>query len=183
MISKSFSKKIITIYSILILIFVGIYIFIFIKIKDYNQNIAYLENEIFLQQDKQQKMSLMNNMIEENKDYIDLVENSVIPKDGNVPFIETIESLASENNLVMTIQSLSFEDSEGLNDKGMTLFKIRSTTKGSWANTYSFLALLEALPLSLKIENLALIYSSTELAGNIRPEWQMSIDMKVLKYK
>lgn len=162
---------------------IGVYVFTFIKIKNYNQNIAYLENEVFLQQDKQQKMSLMEGMIGENREYIDLIENSVIPKNGDVPFIETIETLASENNLVMTIQSLSFEDSESLNDKGMTFFKIRATTKGSWANTYSFLALLEALPLSIKIENLALIYSSTESEGGIRPEWQMSVDMKVLKYK
>lgn len=162
---------------------IGVYVFIFIKIKDYNKNIAYLENEVFLQQDKQQKMSLMEDMIEDNREYIDLIENSVIPKGGDVAFIETIENLASQNELVMTIQSLSFEDSNTLDEKGMTFFKVRATTKGSWANTYSFLALLEALPLSIKIENLALIYSSTEAGGNIRPEWQMSIDMKVLKYK
>ncbi len=162
---------------------IGVYVFIFIKIKDYNKNIAYLENEVFLQQDKQQKMSLMEDMIEDNREYIDLIENSVIPKGGDVAFIETIENLASQNELVMTIQSLSFEDSNTLDEKGMTFFKVRATTKGSWTNTYSFLALLEALPLSIKIENLALIYSSTESGGNIRPEWQMSIDMKVLKYK
>lgn len=178
-----FFKKTIAIYSIIVIALLGLHIFVFIKIKNYNHSIASFENELIVQKDRQEKMFYMNQIISQNKTEIDLIKNSVVSKNGNVEFIETMESLAKNNNLSIEIQSLSFEPDPILEKNEMVFFKIKALTKGSWSNIYTFLAQVEALPLSIRVDNMAVVSSSSDSQNGIKSEWQMTFDIRVLKYK
>ncbi|MFA7216575.1 MAG: hypothetical protein WC095_01160 [Candidatus Paceibacterota bacterium] len=178
-----FFKKTIAIYSIIVIALLGLHIFVFLKIKNYNQSIASFENELIVQKDRQEKMFYMNQIIDQNKTEIDLIKNSVVSKNGNVEFIETMESLAKNNNLSIEIQSLSFEPDPTLNKDEMVFFKIKALTKGSWINIYTFLSQIEALPFSIRVDNMAAVSSSSDSQNGIKSEWQMTLDIRVLKYK
>ena len=109
----------------------------------------------------------------------------MVSVDGDVKFIENLESLARENGLSIDIDSLNFEDNTKLLPNNMTIFRVRAKTSGNFFGTYKFLSLVESLPFKVKIQNFTLSTASEEGVLNVKKSniWQSKFEISVLKYK
>jgi hypothetical protein len=120
---------------------------------------------------------------------INLINNSIIPKEGEIEFIENLELIARENGLSMEINSLVFDDNLNLASSSTEILKIKAKTKGSWSGNYEFLARLESLPVKIKINKFGLTNTSSDIISGVSKNsllnniWQSTFEIDVLKYK
>ena len=185
--SASFKKILITL-SIIILIIFASYHFIFLDIKSKNENISLLSQELASQSNKQDYLISTQKMLESINSDITNINKSIVAKGGDVAFIENLESIAKSNGLVINIDTLVFEDEKKLSSAGLTVFKIRAKTRGTWAGTYGLLSQLESLPFKIKINKFAVLAETSDTfdAKKLKPAnvmWQGSFEIVVLKYK
>ena len=173
-----------TVSIILGLVVLGLFILHYLSIlqlKNKNENITSLLNEITSQDRKQQYLFSTKKLIETDNTDISRINNSIIASDGDLKFIEDIESLAHQNDLLINIDSLSIDKVP--NSSTVVFLKVRAKVIGSWDSNYTFLAKLESLPLKVKIERIDLNNTRSELDNKKISEWQDTIDIRVLKYK
>ena len=156
-----------------IAIFISYY-FLYESIKSDNENTSALLSQISIQSKKQAYLASAKDVIDTIKPKITLIDSSVIPKDGDIGFIESLEGMSHGDRLSVTIDSLDEEDNLGSNS--VVALKVMLRTNGTWDETYKLLARLEALPYKVKISQYSLVN-----AGN--DAWQSSFEMRVLKNK
>ena len=183
------SKIIVIILSFFALALFIIYYLIFSDIKTKNQHASILEQELSSQTKNQQYMLSLKRNIQNADSDISSINNSIMSEDGDVAFIEDLENFANDNNLTLSIDSLTLEDSQILASSSITSLKVRAKTKGSWFGTYKFLARMESLPLKIKIYRFGFTKTVNEIGvdnkkiSNQVPVWQGIFEMNVLKYK
>lgn len=118
---------------------------------------------------------------------IERVKNSIIKPAGEVPFIEELEAIAKNNNLAITNDSIVIENDPKQASSTTVFFKIKSTIKGSWSNTYSFLTTLESLPYKLKINSLSMTSSQADPgesgALSNKKIWITGFEIRLIEYK
>ncbi len=173
------SKKTLFVLTFLTLIFLGGYYYIFMDIKTRSENISTLSQELSMQSNKQGYLVSTQKMINSISSDIDRINNSIVPKDGDVAFIENLETLAKDNGLTIDIDSLVFEDDSKLEAIDVTAFKIKAKISGGWIGTYTFLSQIESMPLKVKINR----FASSANSQATTSVWQSSFDITVLKYK
>jgi hypothetical protein len=178
-------KKILVILGIILIGLAVLCYFEFIDIKNKNENISYLDNQLSSQANKQELASSMDLIIKNSQPSIDLVDSSIVSSDGDVTFIESLESLAKTDGLNIGIDSLVITDDKSLTSNNMSFFNIKANTSGSWSGTYLFLAQLESLPIKLKVNKFSFTNATNDLSkisskGNT---WDGSFEITVLKYK
>ena len=138
---------------------------------------------------KQNQYSVsLQESLQNSKPEMEKVNNSILSKDGDVGFIEKLETVAKSNGLDVVINSLSVEDIPGVNSNNLTSLKIRATVEGGWAGSVSFLTKLESLPFILRVEKFNLANfptNSISLVPSKDPaqNWQSVFEIRVLKYK
>lgn len=183
------SKIILIILCILVIvIFVACY-FVYGDIKNKNENYNFILHDLSFQNDKQDYLASKLKMVDDMGTEINAVDNSIISKNGEVGFIESLESLARENGLSIEISSLTLDNSVNLASSSINVFNIKAKTEGSWYGNYVFLSRLESLPFKVKINMVGLTDSSKDVvsdANNSNPTnntWQSVFDIGVLKYK
>lgn len=161
-----------------------LYYFIFNDIKIRNKHISALEQELSSDLNRRQYVTSLERIVPGGDSNINAINNSIVPSDGDVKFIENLESIGRINGLEFGIDSLSFEDDPSFASSGITALKINARTKGSWPGTYAFLSQIESLPLKIKINNFrltnVLVNALVPKAGN---SWQSTFEIIVLKYK
>ena len=161
----------------------------YIDIKNKNENISILENNLFSQSNKQELTNSMESMVKNFDSDIKLVNNSIVSSDGDVLFIEDLESSAKSNGLDIQIDSLVFQDDKQLSSSTITFFNIKAKTTGGWLGTYLFLAQLELLPIKVKINSYSLNNISDSGENDIKKggtqgnTWQSNFEINVLKFK
>lgn len=184
-----FSKKILIILGLFVVGFFLLSYIVFFDIKHKNERISAMEHELSFQSKKQEYMTSMERVIQNSDSDITRINDSIIPSDGDVRFIESLESIARGGGLSIDIESLTFEDSRLLASSSMTILKVKAKTKGKWLGTYKFLTQIESLPFKVKIDKFALANvkeetdidaKKTDTASSI---WQSTFELKVLKYK
>lgn len=177
--------------SVLSLIVAALFVlgyFMYRDIRNKNEHISNLEQRLSLKSDKQSYLISTQTVLQNSKPDISRIENSIISKDGDVRFIENIESLARNSGLSITIDSLNSSDiSEAVSGEVVGL-KIKAKTEGNWAGTYRFLAELESLPVKVKIDRFGLSNTgsqaiTTSKISNSGNSWQSNFEIFVLKYK
>lgn len=184
---KKPSKKILYILGLSVAGLFVIYYFVFSDIKAKNEHISALGHELSLQTSKREYMLSIQKIVSDAGSDIALVDNSIIKSDGDVSFIENLESIAKNNGLSITIDSLVFENDPALDKAGITIFKVKAKTSGSWIGTYKFLSQIESLPLKIKISNFGFMSdTSGGTSGTSKSSsglWQSSFEIHILKYR
>ena len=147
-----------------------------------------MQNDINLQDSRQGYLVSMQNILDDLAPDLNNLNNSVVKSgvDGNVEFIEYLESLARENGIDISNDNLSIEDVQGIKNANVSLFKIKSNTKGSWKGTYAFLAQLESLSYRVRINKFSLTNITEKIEGETKKQpqqWQTVMEISVLKYK
>ncbi len=167
-------------------IFVADY-FLFRDIKIKNEHISSLENDLSLQDKRQEYLVSTQKLVKSVEQDIANINNSIIPKQNDVKFIEGIETMAKDNNLKIEINSL-FTQNDEVASTTATILSMKVKTTGGWSGTYKFLAEIESLPFKIKIGNMTM-YSSNiggdgaVVAKKTASVWEGSFDIKVLEYK
>lgn len=180
---KITSKKIIYFLILVVLCLCGVYYFVFSDIKSKNENISKLSNELSFQMKTYEYMAEMQRAVNDADEDITLVDNSIIPADGDVEFIENLELIAKNNGLTITIDSLVFEEEASVKDASMTVLKVKAKTEGGWTGTYKFLSQIESMPLKIKINNFGLVTDKGDEVEKTSSPWKSSFEILLLKYK
>ena len=163
-----------------------------IDIKNKNEKFDFIKNELSDQTEKRNHIDSMQKMLQDSNSDISLLNGSIVQSDGDVKFIESLESMAQKNGLEIKMDSLSVEEDKTLSKGGLVFLKIKASVKGGWSGMYSFLTQLESMPFKIRIDNFFLSSGLAESpdgapdgakAVSAGRAWQSSIDMRVLKYK
>lgn len=180
-------KKILLVIGILILIIFVSYYFIYKEIRFKDETYQTLLRDLSFQDAKEEYLISTEKTVDSLISDISRVNDAIVSKDGEVEFIETLESIAKESGLSIEIDSLVFSNDETIVSESVGVLKVKAKTKGSWVGSYIFLSRLESLPLKLKINSFGLSNSLSEnVVGKkiIRSSvWQSVFEISVLKYK
>jgi len=179
-------KKILVSLSFLIVVIFGSYYFIYTDIKSRNENTSTLSQEISLQSSKKDYLKSTQKMIESIQTDIDGINNSIVGKEDDIAFIESLEAIARSNGLTIDIDSLLFEEDPKLSPAGLTNFIVKAKITGSWSGTYLFLSQLESLPIRAKITRYDFVTSvgpETVETKTTSKVWRSAFEITVLKYK
>lgn len=179
-------KQTISILSLAVLALFAAQYFLYRDIKTKNEKVGTLEHELSLQNNRQDYLISMQRLIQSMSGDIESINNSIVPADGDVEFIENIESIGKNNGLKVTIDSLVFEDDPSYKNANVTGLKVKAKTSGSWSGTYAFLTELESLPVKVKINRFALSNVSSDAGIDTKKTgqiWQTGFEIVVLKYK
>ncbi len=183
--SKSF-KIVIFLLGFVILTFFICHYFLYKDIKTRNEHASLLEHELSLEEGKQEYLSLTDRLLQNIQSDIDNINNSIIPADGDIHFIEDLEILAKNNGLKIDIDSLIIEEDSSLSSSKATTLKIKAKTSGPWSGTYAFLANLESLPIKIKLNGFSLAAAQSDTGDGKKSSasiWQSSFEIVLLKYK
>ncbi|MBA3733486.1 hypothetical protein H0W91_03895 [Patescibacteria group bacterium] len=181
-------KKILIVLGVAAVAFTGVYFLVFKDIRSKNEHASSVLDDLSKQGIKQSYFLSMQRTLENINPEISLINDSIVSKDGDVRFIEDLESMARSNGLSIEIQSLSFEES-ATESNNFLVFKIRAKTEGGWKGTYTFLTELESLHYKTKISNFSLLNTNiqadigTSTTNKTTNTWKSTFELEVLKNK
>ncbi len=181
-------KKIIIVLSIICLSLFAIMYFVYAEIRSKNQKVS------SVQQDLSQKNTRYDYLVSMQKTVMDIemdikkINDSIIPKSGDVAFIEKIESLAKNRDLNIQIESLNLVSDPKAGSSTVATLKIKASVDGVWSNMYLFASELESLPVKIKVNKFSLsnkdkIPSDKTKIAELGKEWKGSFEISVLEYK
>jgi hypothetical protein len=159
---------------IVVVIFVFTY-FIYNDIRQKNKNYSLFTKDLNFQNTKKDYLDSSQKTIDSISLELNEINSSIVSKEGEVQFIETLESLAKRTGLGIEINSLVFDANSTSNS--VDILKVKAQTNGSWIDSYKFIKLLESMPFKIKINKLNLIHILSE------NNWQTTFEIDVLKYK
>ena len=188
--NKSLKIVLIILCSLVAAVFIACY-FIYADIKTKNENYQVVLRDLSFQNQKQEYLAIKFKSIDDMGLDIGMVDNSMVSKDAEVKFIESLEALASEYGLTLDIDSLIYENNQKIASSSLDILRVKTRTKGTWAGSYMFLSRLEAIPIKVKINNFSLLKVSDVVVipligkkqGTPIGVWQGAFEISVLKYK
>lgn len=183
--SKSFIK-ISSFLTIIVLLLFWMHYFLYKEIRKINEDVSTKEQNLSLQERRQDYLVSTQKLMESMSSDIESVNNSIVAIDGDVNFIENLESVAKNNGLNIDIDSLVFKDNPASGSANITEFKVQAKTSGTWEGTYKFLSQLEALQFKVKIIRFAFNTDVPESGNEIDVSnkiWKSNFEIVVLKYK
>ena len=181
-------KGILCLTALFVILLFGAIFALFQNIKNENENASKLQNSIDLSTKQNQYVTLLQRSLQNSNGDIVKVNNSILGSDGDVAFIEQLETVAKDNGLAVIINSLSVEDIPNVTSDNLISLKIRTSVQGSWMGMVTFLTKLESLPFVMRVEKFDLTNSSDNPIGLSTPassaqNWQATIEIRVLQYK
>lgn len=185
---RHFINTIVILFFLVILSAGGIF-YIFQILMWKNENISKLTNYLDSEMNREGYVVSTQKLLQSLDGDINRVRSLIIPNSGDVEFIENLESIAKSNNLIIDLDSLVFENDPKAPQNSVAVLKVKAKTKGSWTNTYKFIAELEALPYKIKINSMLLSKNPENLMSDdgkkiiAKGYWTTSFDIGVLKYK
>lgn len=174
-------KKILLLLFLSALVLIALHYFMYGDIKKKNESISSLQYDLSTKASKQDYLIATERSLDKFAVEIAHAQDSAVPKEEEIKFIEKIESIAKNNGLAIEIKSLILKNEE-LPSLDLTILKVQTKTTGSWKGTYMFIAEIESLPVKLKIGRTSMILIE---AGKAQTPsvWSNDIDISVLKYK
>ena len=176
-------KKILISLGLFVIALLVLYYFIFAYIRNKIDLISGLRQDLASKSNKESNLLSLRHLVQESQGDIDTLNSLIIPKDGDVLFIEKVESLAKNSGLSVTIDNLNLEEIPSLSENGMSILHIRLKGQGTWSAVYLFVSKLESIPFKIKIDRLVMGVSNTDTSKNLKSNWQMGADLSVLKLK
>jgi len=114
------------------------------------------------------------------------VDGYFIPADGVVDFISSVENLATESGLSVSVDSVGAvdygKDTAAFEEK----LSLRISTEGSWAGTERFLSLVENLPYAVSVDGASIEkVENLQSSPSVEPTnaWKGEFEVSVPKLK
>ena len=166
----------------------GLVFLVYRDIKTKNEHISILEHDFSIQASKQEYLISTQKILQDLAPDIANINNSIIASGGEVQFIESLESIAKGNGLLVVIDSIVSDDNPKSVSNSVSNLKIKAKMKGSWIGTYRFLAQIESLPTKIKINKFSFINTEIQIdsgakVGTSGNGWQSLFEITALQYK
>ncbi len=184
--SKPFKKIISVLVLVSVLLFVAMY-FVYAEIRSKNLRVSEVEQDLSQKNTRYDYLLSMQKLVKDSENDIKKIDDSIVPKSGDVLFIETIENLAKSHNLTITIESLNLTSDPKL-ESNVATFKIKASVEGLWSDLYLFASEIESIPVKVKINKFSLknkdeIPADKTKIANMGKSWRGSFEISVLEYK
>jgi hypothetical protein len=188
----SHTKKVLLITIALTLASSLIYGFLFLAVKSKNEKISAFLNEADADLKKDETLRSIKITLEDYEEEVAKLDTYFISHEGTSEFIESLESLGEKAGVALTIASVALEQDTRVKNDFKEVLRIRMETSGSWANTFTFLSIIENMPMSVRVENAAVLLftASDDLSFNggdrVRSEgeyWKGSFEITAAKLK
>jgi len=185
---KQTLKRILIFLGICIAILAAISYFAFISIKHTNENISALTAKLVTEKNQQEYLTSTQKIVEQRTQDLAKINDSIVASDGDVQFIENLESLARGDHLNVSIDSLTVEDSTNLSKAGMTTLNVKVKVDGSFSDLFTFLSQIESSPFKIKVDGFSLVVNGEGVipdkkTGVQKVPWEMIIGIHILKYR
>ncbi len=179
-------KKIIVILSLGSLLLFGVIYYVYSDIKTKNETILTVEQDLSSKNEKHEYLMSLQNVVESIDPEVQKIENSIVPKAGDVAFIEELEALGRSSGLVVEIDSLNLASDPKISSSTFTMLKVKVRASGAWSDVYEFASIMESLKYKIKVNKFTL--SNKEELTAIRSQttnkdWQGIFEISVLEYK
>lgn len=159
------AKALIVVTLIVIGIFVGDVLF-YMNIASISDRTTDTAEEIEVTEQRVDQFDQRKNVLEENSDSMRQLRAYFVEPQGTVPFLNTVEGLASTTGATIKTQSLSDSSvSDRINRLSLTV-KI----SGRWGEVYNTIALLESLPYKTSINNIQMTRGGKVQTGREQPD-------------
>ena len=181
---KKETKTLVIIVLVIDLIFIGAFVFLFIFTQNMVDESASKVNDIKTELKKEDGVILMKDSLALGKMYQEKLADYIMPAEGTVNFITTIEQLVANTRLksdIKTVTNVPYNKGDAI---GEELLKVDLVVNGGWSNIQFFLNSLENYPLKININNVSLNkISDATVKGKNVPVWSGSIEFTVVKVK
>lgn len=151
------------------------------KTAESNTALARFQDE----QDRLSKLQATQVLFEETKTYRDRLDAVLVPADGVVGLVNSIESFGAIAHATTTI--LALVDEAVKDDKTSTeVLTVGIRAGGTWKEVTHFLALLETLPYAFSFDQAvlkALPESDGDKKTSAPTKWEVTLSLKVAKYQ
>lgn len=167
-----------------------LYVYIFMKILDENHRVNVLADSVRSETEKKENLASMAKRITATAPERQKLDGYFISKDGVVPFLNFIQSLGTQNELRLKILSVDVVPADPASDI-FEIAKISFEARGVWGNVYRMAALSELMPQGVsvdrvdivKMEDTASQVEAQKKAPPKDPEWQVHVNLSILKLK
>ena len=184
----SFTRVIVGLGLAIIFILIDYYL-LFNSISAESLKVSEFTSQIVDYQNNTKQIFLLNSSLEKIRPSIEQLNSYMISSDGEVDFINQVETLARSRGLDVSINSVQLVQADNQSNTSLEFLKLEINTKGSFSGTYQFLTLLENLPYSINFDKVGVVSSldgelltdKTQLAQPIL--WQGVFDINILKQK
>ncbi len=164
---KSTHRMIIVI--VLVVVAIAAYGILFSLIYSVNEEAQTISKQTLEQQQKVDEQRSLQKLADDIRPNSQQLENFIISKDGDISFIEALETLGKGQGLKLSVASVVEEQQDKFNN-----LKFQLVLEGSWSPLVHFLELLELMPYKITIRSVAM---------DIATPWKMSIEMVAVKQK
>lgn len=179
-------KKVIAFLSLATLFLFGAIYYVYSDIRSKNETILTVEQDLSSKNQKHEYLMSLQNLVDSIDPQVTKIESSIIPKSGDVAFIEELESLGRGEGLLVEIDSLNLVGDPKISSSTLAVLKVKFRATGDWAEVYKFASMIESLKYKIKINKFTLS-SREELMATKNPDgskdWQGVFEISVLEYK
>ncbi len=158
-----------------------VYLFVYKKTIGIAQNYSKLTNEMNSEDGRKRYEEELVKVYDNTEGSRQKIYSIIANEDKIVSFIETVEKIGDYTNTDFELSSIS-------NDKGNIKAKVK--VEGNWANIMRALSLIENLPISSKISNIALSTSQglesdllKSKSSNVSSKWKLNLDIEAITIK
>ena len=145
----------------MVLVSIAIYSFTYFDIYRKSESVVILSRNIVDTNTESEKVRKMTSVIREVEPYIAKTQALVLPADGIVSLIETIENLEKQTGANVKIISINAPEHKDKVEKGAKIeyapTVLSISANGSWASIYKVLGLLENLPYQSSLNKVKLV--------------------------
>ncbi len=155
----------------------GVYAAVFWSIYSIADDTNRLAQETADSQERISEERKLNNLAKDIRPSSDQLESVVVAKDGDIHFIESLETLGKEQGVDLSI--VSVDESQGAKFNNL-VFRIAAT--GSWERLVHLVNLLELMPYKTAIQSVAFnLPEDTPQKKSLG--WSLAVQMTVAKEK
>lgn len=164
----------------------GLYGFLFWKVDDNNINTITINQEIYLQSQKQLSAIETKRSVSESAPLLKQASGFIVQADKVSNFLETIESFGPTTNTSVIVRGVSRLAPTSFVASSTEFLVVDVSSRGKFQDVYRFLKLVETLPNGVYIDSVYL--SSGGFVGKAgsstkKPEWSCDVSFRVASKK
>ncbi len=165
------------------LIAAGAYLYAFMGIQQKERYTAKLATDITTLAAQKENLKSAKKNVSETAAARDLLDGYFVPKDGVVKFLNLLQSLGTENHLLLKVTSVGIAAAP-LSPDILEMIDVHLEVSGAWSDVSRFAALIETLPFKVYLNTVSLAKSSeVATTGKPSPTWKGTLNIGVLKLK
>ena len=163
-----------------------LYGFIFLKVNNNNTNTITLNQEIYLESEKQIRTMETKRSVTESAALLKQVSDLFVETDKIPDFLGIVESFASKTKTVVVVRDVSRSVPSSLVSSSTEFLVVSVSSRGRFQGVYQFLRLIETLPYGVYVDSVSLsqggfVGGAGSQGGNSSrvPEWLGDISFRL----